>query len=96
MIFLLLAAGAVLANGRLRRLFFHLLAWALPIAPLAGLETVARAVHLSDHVSHFQDLSTIKRGSKWEPGASHFATQNDGFTVYRPWSGNGVTINELG
>ena len=95
-VFLLLVTGAMLAQGSLRRLFFHLLAWALPIALLAGLETIARAIHLADRVSISQDLSTIERGSNWGPGASHFAPEKDGFVVYRPWSGNGVTINELG
>jgi hypothetical protein len=95
-VFLLLVTGAMLAQGRLRRLFFHLLAWALPIALLAGLETIARAIHLADRVSISQDLSTIERGSNWGPGASHFAPEKDSFVVYRPWSGNGVTINELG
>ena len=94
--FLLLVAGAVLARGALRRLFFHLIAWVVPLVLLVGLETIAGAIHLSDHVSIFQDFSTIKRGSNWGPGASHFAPPRDGYTVYRPWSGNGVTINEFG
>ena len=95
-LFLLLVAGALLGRGRLRRFFFHLIAWTFPFVVLAGLETIAGAVHLSDHVSLFQDLSTIKRGSNWGPGARHLAPEKDGFAVYRPWSGNGVTINEFG
>ncbi len=95
-LFLLLVAGALLARGRWRRLFFYLIAWVLPFALLAGLETMAGVVRLADHISIVQDLSTIKRGSNWGPGASHFAPEKDGFTVYRQWSGNGVTINELG
>jgi hypothetical protein len=95
-LFLLLVAGAVLARGRLLRLFFPLIACMLPVVLLAGLETLAGAIHLSDRVAMFQDLSTIKRGSDWGPGQSHLAPEQDGFAVYRPWSGNGVTINELG
>ena len=95
-LFLLLVAGALLARGRARQLFFHLIIWAVPLVLIAGFETVAGAVRLSDHVAMIQDLSTIKRGSNWGPGASHFAPQKDGFAVYRPSSGNGVTINELG
>jgi hypothetical protein len=95
-VFLLLIAGALLARGRLRQIFFYLIASIVPIALLAGLETIASAIHLSDRVSIAQDLSTIERGSNWGPGGSHFAPEKDGFVVYRPWSGNGVTINELG
>jgi lysophospholipase L1-like esterase len=95
-LFLLLVAGAVLARGRVRRFFFALIACALPFVLLAALETLAGAVHLSDRVAVFQDLSTIKRGSDWGPGKSHLAPEKDGFVLYRPWSGNGVTINALG
>jgi hypothetical protein len=95
-LFLLLVAGALLAGGRSRRLLFYLIAWVLPFALLAGLETIAGMLRLSNHVSIIQDLSTIKRGSNWGPGVNHFAPEKDGFTVYRQWSGNGVTINELG
>jgi lysophospholipase L1-like esterase len=95
-LFLLLVGGAMLAHGRWRRLFFHLIAYTLPFVLLAGIETLAGTVHLSDHVAMFQDLSTIKRGNNWGPGAVHLAPEKDGFAVYRPWSGNGVTINELG
>lgn len=95
-LFLLFVAGALLARGRLRQLFFYLTAWVLPFALLAGLETIAGAIHLSDRVSMMQDLSTVKRGSNWGPGVSHFVPEKDGFTVYQPWSGNGVTINEAG
>ncbi len=95
-LFLLLVAGAVLARGRARRFFFALIACTLPLVLLAALETLAGAVHLSDRVAVFQDLSTIKRGSDWGPGKNHLAAEKDGFVVYRPWSGNGVTINALG
>jgi len=83
----------VLARGRARRFFFALIACTLPLVLLAALETLAGAVHLSDRVAVFQDLSTIKRGSDWGPGKNHLAAEKDGFVVYRPWSGNGVTIN---
>jgi len=95
-LFLLLVAGAALARGRARRFFFALIAGMLPFVLLAALETLAGAIHLSDRVATFQDLSTIKRGSDWGPGRNHLAAEKDGFALYRPWSGNGVTINELG
>jgi hypothetical protein len=44
----------------------------------------------------FQDMSTIERGSDWGPGKNHLAPEQDGFVLYLPWSGNGVTINPLG
>jgi lysophospholipase L1-like esterase len=95
-LFLLLVAGAVLARGRARQGFFALIACSLPLVLLAALETLAGAVHLSDRVAMFQDMSTIERGSDWGPGKNHLAPEQDGFVLYRPWSGNGVTINPLG
>lgn len=95
-LFLLLVAGAVLARGRARRVFFAFIACTLPLVLLAALETLAGAVHLSDRVAMFQDMSTIKRGSNWGPGKNHIAPEQDGFVLYRPWSGNAVTINRLG
>jgi len=95
-LFLLLVAAAVLARGRLRGLLFALIACTLPCVLLAALEALAGAVHLSDRVATFQDFSTIERGSDWGPGKNHLAAENDGFVLYRPWSGNGVTINALG
>jgi hypothetical protein len=95
-VFLLLVAGAVLARGGARRFFFAAIACTLPFVLLAALETLAGAIHLSDRVAMFQDLSTLERGSDWGPGKSHLAPEKDGFVLYRPWSGNGVTINALG
>jgi lysophospholipase L1-like esterase len=95
-LFLLLVAGAALARGGARRFFFAAIACTLPLVLLAALETLAGAVHLSDRVAMFQDVSTIERGSDWGPGKSHLAPEKDGFVLYRPWSGNGVIINALG
>jgi len=95
-LFLLLVAGGLLAYGRVRQLFVNLIAWMLPFAVLASLETIAGAVHLSDHILMQQDFSIIKRGNNWGPSGNHLGLEKDGFIVYRPWSGNGVTINELG
>jgi lysophospholipase L1-like esterase len=95
-VFLLLVAGALFTSGNRRRVFFHFIAWTLPFVAIAGLEVIAGAVHLSQHIATFQDLSVIKRGNHWGPGISHLAPQHDGFLVYRPWSGDGVTINDLG
>src|SRR5689334_9428645 len=95
-VFLLLISGALLARNRTRLFFFYLIAWTVPFVVLGALETIAGAVHISDHVALFQDLSIIKRGNHWGPGNDHLAPVKDGFAVYRPWSGEGVTINELG
>jgi len=95
-LFLLLVAGALLTRRKLRRFFFHLIAWTLPVVAIAGLEVVAGKVRLSQHVAMFEDLSVIKRGSGFEPDTNHRAPEKDGFAVYRPWSGNGVTINGFG
>jgi lysophospholipase L1-like esterase len=95
-LFLLLVAAAVLAHGRLRELVFHLIAWTIPLVLLAGLEIIAGAIHLSDRVAAIEDFSTVKRGNNWGSGINHLAPVKDGFAVYRPWSGNGVTINKVG
>jgi len=95
-LFLLLVAGALFTRNKARRVFFHLLAWTLPFVLVAGLEVIAGAIHVPEHVAMFQDLSVIRRGSNWGPGKSHLAPEKDGFLLYRPWSGNGVTINDLG
>lgn len=95
-LFLLLVSAAVLARGHVRRFFFYLIACMFPVILLAALETLAGVVHLSDRVAMFQDFSTIKRGNNWGPGKNHLAPDQDGFALYRPWSGSGVTINGLG
>jgi lysophospholipase L1-like esterase len=95
-VFLLLVAGAVLTQGRARRLFFAAIACTLPLVLLAALETLAGVIHLSDRVAMFQDVSTLERGSDWGPGKNHLAAEKDGFVLYLPWSGRGVTINALG
>jgi hypothetical protein len=93
---LLLVAGTVLARGRARGIFFALIACTLPFVLLAALEMLAGAVDLSDRVAAPQNVSTIESGSDWGPGKNHLAAKKDGFVLYRPWSGNGVTVNELG
>lgn len=95
-IFLLLLAAGLVTRGRARQIAFHLIAWSLPLVALAGIELLAGALRLSDRVALFQDYSTIKRGNNWGPGALHLEPERDGFAVYRPWSGNGVTVNALG
>src|SRR5262245_51712141 len=51
--FLLLVAAAILMRGRSRRLFFHLIAWTLPIAVLAALEAAAGSFHLAHRIAPF-------------------------------------------
>jgi hypothetical protein len=95
-LFLLLVAFALLARGRLRRIFFYLIPWTVPLVLLAGLETIAGAIHLTDRIAPIVDFSTIKRGNDWGKGEDYRLPAKDGYIVYRPWKGKGVTINELG
>ena len=96
-LFLLFLASALIASGRARRIFFHLLALSLPFVLLAVLEILAAAVHLADRIALLDDLSVIKRGNNWGSSMSHqVPSPADGFLLYKPWHGNGVTINDLG
>lgn len=95
-LFLLALAAAMLTRGTARRFFFYLFVATLPFVAMAGLELIAGKIHLSQRVAVFEDLSVIKRGNGWEANAIHLMPEKDGFAVYRPWSGNGVILNELG
>ncbi len=96
-LFLLSLAGALIASGRARSIFFYLLAFSLPLVLLAGLEIVAAVVHLADRIALLEDLTVIKRGNNWGSSMGHqVASPEGGFLLYKPWQGNGVTINDLG
>jgi len=96
MAFLLFVAGGLTASGRLRQVFFLLIALTFPLVLFVGLELTAGMLHLADRIALTEDPSTIKRGNDWRE-ASHFAAPANGFTVYKPSShGRGVTINSLG
>jgi lysophospholipase L1-like esterase len=97
-LFLLILAAAILSRGRTRQLFFHLLAWSFLLAVLALIEAGAMAIRLADRISPLEDMSILANKDGWPP---HFMSQErkqlrDGLEVYRPWQGNGISINELG
>ncbi len=98
-IFLVAVIAAVLAQGRLRRIFFYAIAFVLPFALLAGAEIFAISIHLADRIAPLEDPPVIARNGPW-PG--HLLSDartyqaKEGFRLYRPWHGDGITLNKLG
>jgi lysophospholipase L1-like esterase len=98
-LFLIAVLAAVLAQGRWRRVLFHVVAWTFPLALLAAMEAGAVAVDLSDRVAPLEDISLLANKTPWP---THLLTQSsyyttpEGFKLYRPWHGAGVTFNALG
>jgi hypothetical protein len=97
-VFLLVLAGAILASGRIRRVFFHFLAWTFPLALLAALEMGAVALHLADRIAPLEDLSILANRDHWPAHmmSSGRRVEKDGVPVYLPWQGEGIDINALG
>jgi lysophospholipase L1-like esterase len=96
--FLLVLAGAVVAAGRARRVLFHLLAWTIPLVLLAAIEVGAVAVRLADRLAPLEDMSVLADKREWP---AHFMSlgrkeMKDGLLLYRPWRGEGISINALG
>ncbi len=97
--FLVAVIAAVLTRGQLRRVCFHILAWLFPLVVLAGLEAIALSVHLADLVAPLEDVSLLANKTPWP---THLLTQSsyyktaEGFVLYRPWHGGGVSFNALG
>ena len=97
--FLGLLTTAMLAQKRLRRVLLYVLAGALPLVMLAALEAVAVSVHLADIIAPLEDTSILANKTPWP---THLLTESsyyrtpDGFTLYRPWQGGGVSFNVLG
>jgi lysophospholipase L1-like esterase len=97
-LFLLILIGAVIASGGVRRVLFHLLAWTIPLVLLAAIEAGAVAIRLADHLAPLEDMSVLANKNEWPPhlmSAGRKVT-NDGLSLYRPWQGDGISINELG
>jgi hypothetical protein len=95
---LLILAGAIVARGRAKPVFFHLLLWSLPLAMLAMLESGAIALNLAQRIAPTEDLSLLANPGGWPP---HFMSLGrkmvvDDVVLYRPWQGEGININELG
>lgn len=97
--FVVAVIAALLARGRLCRFFFYIIAWIVPFVLLAGAEAFAIAIHLADRIAPLEDPSVIARKSPWPGHLSSDArayTTPDGLRLYRPWHGDGITLNELG
>ena len=98
--FLLVIVGAILALGRYRQFFFHLMVWTFPIAMLAGFEEIAGLTHLAERIAPISDLSLLdKKGKGWPEhllSDDRWAPVDQGQKLYRPWAGDGIFINELG
>jgi lysophospholipase L1-like esterase len=95
---LLIIAAGIVSRGPARRALLFALAAISPIALLATIESLAVAVHVTDRIAPLEDLSTLANRNGW-PG--HFMSsarhmEKDGLRLYRPWRGDGITINELG
>jgi lysophospholipase L1-like esterase len=98
-LFLLATAFAIAAQGRVRKLGFHLMLWTFPLALLAALEAAAIAVHFADRVAPLEDNSSLRNWSRWPAylmSEGRWAEPEGTLRVYRPWKGDGVEINEFG
>src|SRR5262245_33171151 len=97
---LILFIGALLTRGRLRRIFFCFMLLLFPLAIVCGLEAFAQAVRFADTVAPLADMSVLRSRDRFPGyfrGDIHWITQEqDGVMLYRPWQGEGVTINALG
>jgi len=96
--FLALVAAAAVAPGRVRWFMFYLIAVALPVPILAGLEVAAIATDLADRIAPIEDSSVYAARKSWP---AHFMSDArtydvDGLRLYRPWQGDGIATNELG
>jgi hypothetical protein len=97
--FLLVWIGAILTQGRRRRFFFHLIVWTFPLVLLDGIEEVARSLGLAEKILPLTDDSVLR--SKGNLPAYFFdetraAPANPGWRLYRPHSGDGIFVNDLG
>jgi lysophospholipase L1-like esterase len=95
--FLIAVVAAVLARGRLRRICFHAIAWIFPLVLLAAAEMVALSIHLADRIAPLEDTSLLANKGPWPTftNASYYHTP-EGFVLYRPFHGPGITFNALG
>jgi hypothetical protein len=97
--FLLILSGAFVSYGRARRAFFYLIVWSFPLALLAAVEAGAVAVRLSEWIAPTEDKSILNEKDRRSPpylmSVGRF-TRRDGVTLYKPWRGDGIAINEVG
>jgi lysophospholipase L1-like esterase len=98
-LFLLIVMTAALVRGRARKIALHLAAWTFPFVLFAGLEAVAVAVHLADLIAPTEDVSTLQNWPRWPAhflSEERWADSTADVRLYRPWRGDGITINRLG
>lgn len=98
-VFLIAVIAAVLAQGRLRRVCFHAVAWIFPFVLLAGIEAFALGIRLADRVAPLEDTSLLIRKTPWSghllSDASWYWAPGR-FRLYREWQGGGIAFNALG
>jgi GDSL-like lipase/acylhydrolase family protein len=98
-LFLLALTGAALMQGRARRVFVYATVATLPLAIVAMIEAAAIAVRLADRIAPIEDMSLLQHEDRW-PGYlrsdARWAPESDGLRLYRPWRGDGISINEVG
>jgi lysophospholipase L1-like esterase len=99
-VFIVVLIGAIVTRGRIRRLFFWLLVASLPLLVLCGSEGLAQAFGLSNYVAPMENYAVLANRSRY-PGylrsdIRSISHEADGLVLYRPWKGEGVTINSLG
>src|SRR6516164_1873921 len=98
-VFLLIWSGAFVSCGRARRAFFYLIVWSFTLALLAAVEAGAVAIRLSEWIAPTEDKSILNEKDRRSPpylmSAGRF-TRRDGVTLYKPWRGDGIAINEVG
>jgi hypothetical protein len=98
-LFLIAVIAAILARGRLRRTCFYAVVWTFPFAVLAVVEAAALSIRLADRIAPLEDTSTLTHRGAWPArlmSDARFYNDTDGLRLYRPWTGDGVTLNQLG
>jgi lysophospholipase L1-like esterase len=98
-LFLIAVIAAILARGRLRRACFYAVVWTFPFAALAFLEVIALSFRLADRIAPLEDTSTLGHGGAWPAylmSDARLYNDADGLRLYRPWKGDGVSLNQLG
>jgi hypothetical protein len=97
-VFLVILAAALVARRGARNVFFHLLIWAFPFALLAAIEVGAVSLHLADRIAPIEDLSILANRDHWPPElmSSGRRIEDGNLVRYRPFEGEGVSINALG
>ena len=97
-LFLIAVIAAIIARGRLRRICFHAVAWTFPFAALAAIEAISLSIRLADRIAPLEDTSILADKGSWPAylmSDARIYTDN-GLRLYRPWQGDGVTLNKFG